>query len=48
MRSRSSNIEFKERIFNSTVALLDEDHECIFIRQRGDDGLEIGRNKIQL
>lgn len=26
MRTRQSNIEFRERIFNSTVALLDEDH----------------------
>jgi hypothetical protein len=47
MRTRHSNIEFRERIFNSTVALLDEDHECIFIKQKGENALQIGRYKIQ-
>lgn len=45
IRQRESKIEYKEQMFNSTIALLDEDHECVFIKKRGGTP-QIGRYKI--
>ena len=46
MRARQSKIQFREHIYNSTIALLDEDHECIFIKRKDDNAPTIGRYKL--
>lgn len=46
MRMRQSRVQFREHIYNSTIALLDEDHECIFIKRKDDNAPTIGRYKL--
>jgi hypothetical protein len=47
IRVRQSKIEYREKVYNTTISLQDEENTCVFLKSRIDqEGFELGRFKI--